>query len=110
TCHYPGGYNAARPTARAVSTGGNLAGTDVGNDTWLDDIATTPTAAACGACHTSTAAAGQFESNGGQVAEQKDTIVGATAAGGVPNGQEACAVCHGAGAAFDTTLYHHAGE
>ncbi len=106
-CHIPGGYNAARPTARAVSTGDNLAGTDSGNNTWLDDIATTPTSAACGACHTSSAAAGHFASNGGQVGVQKDTIIGATpGVGGLPNGQEACAVCHGAGSTFDTTLYH----
>ncbi len=52
-CHIPGGYNAARATARAVSTGNNLAGDDLGNAIWLDDIATTPTSAACGACHTS---------------------------------------------------------
>jgi OmcA/MtrC family decaheme c-type cytochrome len=105
TCHYPGGYNAARPTARAISTSLGL-----DEAVWLDDTATTPTSAACGACHTSTAAAGHFETNGGQVDEPKDTILGATPAGGVPNGQEACAVCHGAGASFDTTLYHPVGE
>ncbi|MGB5621807.1 MAG: OmcA/MtrC family decaheme c-type cytochrome [Gammaproteobacteria bacterium] len=106
-CHIPGGYNAARATARAVSTGGNLAGDDLGNNTWLDDVATTPTSTACGACHTSSAAAGHFASNGGQVGVQKDSIIGATpGVGGLPNGQEACAVCHGAGNTFDTTLYH----
>jgi len=106
-CHIPGGYNAARATARAVSTGNNLAGDDLGNNTWLDDVATTPTSAACGACHTDSSATGHFASNAGQVGVQKDTIIGATpGVGGLPNGQEACAVCHGAGATFDTTLYH----
>ena len=104
-CHIPDGFNAARSTARAVST-------SLGADEaiWLDDIATTPNATACGACHTSTGAAGHFESQGGQVDEPKDTIIGADANGGIPNGQEACVVCHGTGAAFDTANYHHAGE
>ncbi|MGD8976751.1 MAG: OmcA/MtrC family decaheme c-type cytochrome [Gammaproteobacteria bacterium] len=106
-CHISGGYNVARATARAVSTGGNLAGDDLGNNTWLDDIATTPTSAACGTCHTSSSAVGHFASNAGQVGVQKDTIIGATpGVGGLPNGQEACAVCHGPGNTFDTTLYH----
>jgi OmcA/MtrC family decaheme c-type cytochrome len=61
-CHKPGLYNTARATARAVST-------DMGSDirVWTDDIATTPTAANCGVCHSSTAAKGHFESQGGQV-------------------------------------------
>jgi mono/diheme cytochrome c family protein len=83
---------------------------------WTDDIATTPTAANCGVCHSSTAAKGHFESQGGQVDDLKCTIVGATcgdAAGtfgsGLPNGQEACAVCHSTGSEFETSKYHHAG-
>jgi OmcA/MtrC family decaheme c-type cytochrome len=99
TCHKEGLYNAARATARAVST-------DMGADirVWTDDIATTPTAAVCGVCHTSTAAKGHFESQGGQVDVVKNTIVGAGA--GLPNGQEACAVCHGTGAEFETSKFH----
>jgi OmcA/MtrC family decaheme c-type cytochrome len=99
TCHKEGLYNTARATARAVST-------DQGGDIriWTDDIATTPTAAVCGVCHTSTAAKGHFESQGGQVDAVKNTIAGAGA--GLPNGQEACAVCHGTGAEFETSKFH----
>jgi mono/diheme cytochrome c family protein len=61
----------------------------------------------CGTCHTDNAAAGHFTSNGGQVLVAKDTILGAEpGVGGVPIGQEACAVCHGSGSTFDTALYH----
>ena len=89
-------YNVARTTARAVST-------DQGSDirVWTDDIASTPNAAVCGVCHTSTAAKGHFESQAGQVDDLKCTIVGAacgavdgSSGSGLPNGQEACAVCH----------------
>jgi len=111
TCHTPGSYNVARATARAVSTG---QGSDI--RVWTDDIATTPTAAVCGVCHTSAAAGGHFESTGGQVDDLKCTIVGAgcgvpdgSSGSGVPNGQEGCAVCHGAGAQFDTAQYHNPG-
>lgn len=111
TCHKPGAYNVARATARAVST-------RQGNDVrvWTDDTATTPTAAACGVCHTSTAAKGHFESQSGQVDDLKCTIVGAScgaadgsSGSGLPNGQEACAVCHGTGAQFETSQYHNPG-
>jgi hypothetical protein len=74
---------------------------------WTDDIASTPNAAVCGVCHTSTAAKGHFETQGGQVDDVKNTIVGAEV--GLPNGQEACAVCHGTGSEFETSKYHHAG-
>ena len=111
TCHAEGAYNVARSTARAVSM-------TQGNDirVWTDDIATTPTAAACGSCHTSTAAIGHFESNGGQVDDLKCDILGAScgaldgsSGSGIPNGQEACAVCHGTGAEFETSKYHDPG-
>ncbi|MGD8533607.1 MAG: OmcA/MtrC family decaheme c-type cytochrome [Gammaproteobacteria bacterium] len=102
TCHKDGKYNTARVTARAVSVG------EGGDDnTWLNDTATTPSAALCGTCHNDNAAVGHFTSNGGQVLVAKDTILGAEpGVGGVPIGQEACAVCHGPGSTFDTTLYH----
>jgi OmcA/MtrC family decaheme c-type cytochrome len=111
TCHKPGAYNAARPTARAVST-------NQGNDVrvWSDDIATTPTVAACGICHTSVAAISHFESQGAQRDALKCTIVGAgcgdpagTTGSGLPNGQESCAVCHGTGREFETSQYHNPG-
>ena len=111
TCHKPGSYNVARATARAVSTS---QGPDI--RVWTDDIATTPTAAVCGVCHTSTAARGHFESQAGQVDDLKCTIVGAecgapdgSSGSGLPNGQEACAVCHGTGSEFETSQYHNPG-
>ena len=102
TCHLPGRYNHARETARAVST-------DQGGDirVWTDDIATTPTAAVCGVCHTSSAARGHFESQGGQVDVVKSDI--ATSGAGLPNGQEGCPVCHGSGREFDTVMFHNPG-
>lgn len=111
TCHKPGSYNTARPTARAVSTS---QGDDI--RVWTDDIATTPTVAACGVCHTSTAATGHFLTQAGQVDDLKCDIVGAScgaidgsSGSGVPNGQEACAVCHGTGAEFESSQYHNPG-
>ncbi|MDH3350887.1 MAG: OmcA/MtrC family decaheme c-type cytochrome, partial [Gammaproteobacteria bacterium] len=101
TCHVPGSYNVPRTTARAVSIDGGADPTS-----WLDDAATTPTAANCGACHTSIAAMGHFNSQGGQVGALKSDIL---TVGGLPNGQEACAVCHGAGSEFETSQYHNPG-
>jgi OmcA/MtrC family decaheme c-type cytochrome len=111
TCHKPGAYDVARTTARAVSTG---QGVDI--RVWTDDIASTPNAAVCGTCHTSTAARGHFESQAGQVDDLKCTIVGAvcgavdgSSGSGLPNGQEACAVCHGTGSEFETSRFHNPG-
>jgi OmcA/MtrC family decaheme c-type cytochrome len=111
TCHTPGSYNVARPTARAVSTS---QGADI--RVWTDDIASTPTVAACSVCHTSSAATGHFLTQAGQVDDLKCTIVGAncgapdgSSGSGLPNGQEACAVCHKTGAEFETAKYHNPG-
>lgn len=111
TCHKPGVYNVARATARAVSTG---QGADI--RVWTDDIATTPNAAVCGACHTSVAARGHFESQGAQVDDLKCTILGAScgapdgsSGSGLPMGQESCPVCHGTGREFETSKYHNPG-
>jgi OmcA/MtrC family decaheme c-type cytochrome len=111
TCHVEGAYNVARDTARSVST-------SLGNDirVWTDDIATTPTAAACGSCHSSTAAQAHYETQGAQVDELKCSITGAgcgavdgSSGTGLPNGQEACTVCHGTGAQFESSQYHNPG-
>jgi OmcA/MtrC family decaheme c-type cytochrome len=110
-CHEDGAYNVARNEARAVSTG---AGADA--MIWTDDTATTPTAASCGNCHTSGAAQSHFLTQGGQVDALKCEILGAecgaadgSSGSGLPNGQEACAVCHKTGAAFETAKYHNPG-
>jgi OmcA/MtrC family decaheme c-type cytochrome len=101
TCHVDGTYDAARAEARSVSLGIGLDET-----IWTDDPATTPTAQACGTCHTSAAALGHFGSQGGQVGVAKSDVL---TFGGLPNGQEACAVCHGTGAEFETSQYHNPG-
>lgn len=100
-CHVEGAYNVARAEARSVSIG-------VGADetVWTDDPATTPTSAACGTCHASAAALGHFATNNGEIGVPKDSILKFN---GLPNGQEACAVCHGAGSEFDTAIYHNPG-
>jgi len=101
TCHVAGSYDVPRTTARAISIDG---GAD--SLSWLDDPATTPAAANCGACHTSIAAMGHFNTMGGQVGVLKSDIL---TVDGLPNGQEACAVCHSTGSQFDTALYHNPG-
>jgi OmcA/MtrC family decaheme c-type cytochrome len=107
TCHTDavGSYSVARTEARAVSTGEDDSGLDF---TWLNDVSTTPNAAVCGACHRDNAAQGHFLSNGAQIGELKQDIVGAST--GFPNGQEACAVCHGSGSTFDSALFHNTAE
>lgn len=100
TCHTPGGFVISRDVARAVSTDEGL---DAGN--WQDDTATTANAAVCGVCHTTNAAIGHFKTNGGMVDVTKDPGL----LGNPPTGQEACAVCHGPGSVFDTTLFHRPG-
>ena len=111
SCHKPGAYNAARPTARAVSTN---QGADL--SVWTDDIATTPTVAACSVCHNSSAALGHYDTQGAQRDTLKCNIVGAacgaldgSSGSGLPNGQESCAVCHGTGREFETSQYHNPG-
>jgi OmcA/MtrC family decaheme c-type cytochrome len=101
TCHVPGSYDVPRTTARAVSIAGGADATS-----WLDDIATTPAAANCGACHNDIAAMGHFNSQGGQVGVPKRDIL---TVGGLPNGQEACAVCHDTGSEFETSQFHNPG-
>lgn len=111
TCHVEGLYSVARNTARSVST-------SVGGDirVWTDDTATTPTVAACGTCHTDSAARAHYETQGGQVEALKCNIIGAgcgapdgSSGTGLPNGQEACAVCHATGSEFETSRYHNPG-
>ncbi len=111
SCHSEDRYNVPRVTARAVST-------SLGNDirVWTDDIATTPTAAACGTCHTDSAALAHFQTQGAQIDMLKCSITGAgcgavdgSSGTGLPNGQEACAVCHDTGSQFETSKYHNPG-
>ena len=62
TCHVEGAYNAARPVARSVSISAGL-----DDAVWTDDPATTPTAQACGNCHTAVSALGHYNSQNGAV-------------------------------------------
>ncbi len=94
-------YDIARMTARAVSVS---LGVDVYN--WLDDFATTPNAAYCGACHNDVPSMSHFASMGAQNVTPKDEIL---TVNGQPTGQESCAVCHAEGSEFATTRYHNPG-
>ncbi|WP_405241552.1 OmcA/MtrC family decaheme c-type cytochrome [Lentisalinibacter salinarum] len=109
-CHVEGSYNVARNEARAVSIAQGDAdiATEADGDPamWMDDDSTTVNSALCGACHTDSASLGHFQTNAGQVNVPKSEIL---TVNGLPNGQEACAVCHGAGSEFDTALYHNPG-
>lgn len=106
TCHVTGAYNSARANARATST-------DWGTEQflWTDDIATTPNASYCGICHLehddAVAARGHFLTQGAQIDVVKSDIVGGDV--GMPNGMEACAVCHGTGSSFETAQFHNPG-
>ncbi|MDH3546496.1 MAG: hypothetical protein OEN22_05320, partial [Gammaproteobacteria bacterium] len=93
-------YILPRTVARSVS----FADTDP--TIWSDDIAMTPTAAVCGACHNDIPATAHFDSMGAQIGVPKSDIL---TVNGLPNGQESCAVCHGAGSEFDTSRYHNPG-
>jgi OmcA/MtrC family decaheme c-type cytochrome len=105
TCHVGDSYNVAREKARAVSTDGGAS-----EEIWTDDTATTPSAAACGACHSSQTAKNHFATVGGaQVDALKSDIEALSPWPGIPTGQEGCGVCHGAGSIYDTAQFHNPG-
>ena len=94
-CHEPGTFYAARESARPVSVN---EGADL--TLWTDDIASTATSAACGACHDSGPAKAHMTSNGGAFEATKGdlpTVSGAT---------ESCFVCHGEGNIADVAEAH----
>jgi OmcA/MtrC family decaheme c-type cytochrome len=109
-CHLPETYYPTPPTARSVTINSGADRAD-----WRDDIAMTPTAAACWACHQ---AAPDFiagltrvhiRQNGGYVPATptdasitKDTLEAHSVSGFV----ETCGVCHGPGGIADVEAMH----
>ena len=106
--HYPG--NLANCTACHTSEGfllplsAGVLGTtiDTGEDLAdpSDDIVVTPTAATCSACHDSAVHKAHMETTGGASFS--------TTQQAIDDGEvvETCAVCHGAGHAFDVVQVH----
>jgi len=103
-CHVEVNGNPTYILPRTVARSVSFADTDP--TIWSDDIAMTPTAAVCGACHNDIPATAHFDSMGAQIGVPKSDIL---TVNGLPNGQESCAVCHGAGSEFDTSRYHNPG-
>jgi len=66
-----------------------------------DDTATSPTAAVCATCHTTSTAISHIKQNGGVF----DAIKQAN--GQVPNQAETCLLCHGPGKTADLREVHH---
>lgn len=61
------------------------------------DLMTTPFTASCASCHDSAPAAAHMKLNGGQILVPRAVL---------NNAGESCAVCHGAGAAYDSAKVH----
>ncbi len=78
------------------------AGTD--RSTLADDVAISPNAAVCSACHTGSLAAEHMRQNGGDFAAGKNDT-GALISSGV----ETCALCHGPGRIGDVKIMHGVG-
>lgn len=72
-----------------------------------DDHVTTPTAAACSACHTSATARAHMQTNGALITTEADVGNGsATSRTQAQSTTEACAVCHGSGTIADVAKVH----
>jgi OmcA/MtrC family decaheme c-type cytochrome len=109
TCHLPGTYFPLSPTARSVTIN---TGVDVAD--WRDDVAITPTAAACWSCHQ---AAPEFiaiptkahiEQNGGYIPAPTDASVTKEMLEAKTSSAyiEACQICHGPGGVADVEVMH----
>jgi len=100
-CHLPGTYYPVDPAALLATT------VDAGADrsTLADDVAISPNAAVCSACHTSELAQVHMEQNGADFAAGKDdtgTLIS--------SGTESCVICHGPGKTADVKAMHKVDE
>jgi OmcA/MtrC family decaheme c-type cytochrome len=107
-CHLPGTYYPTPPTARSVTIN-----TGPDRSDWRDDIAITPTAAACWSCHQASPIADlvkvHIELTGGYIpATPTDASVSKETleSHAVSSFIETCGICHGPGAAADVAVMH----
>jgi OmcA/MtrC family decaheme c-type cytochrome len=102
SCHVPPtndnpSYYGRDPAKRLAVT--THAGTD--RTSMTDDIANSPTVAACLTCHTTSTATSHMTQNGGVIGGMK------TANGQVTNQAETCSLCHGPGRTADIREVHN---
>lgn len=108
-CHVPGTYYPTAPTARSVTIN-----TGADRSDWRDDVAMTPTAAACWACHQASSTSPpelvkiHIELSGGYLPSPTDTSITKEMleSHATSTYLETCGVCHGQGAAFDVGVLH----
>jgi len=108
-CHLPGTYYPTPPTARSVTIN-----TGPDRSDWRDDVAITPTAAACWSCHQGAPSFVadmtrlHIELSGGYVPDPTDASVTKEAleSHSVSAFIETCGTCHGPGAFADVAVLH----
>lgn len=108
-CHEPGTYFGSPPDARSVTIN-----TGADRSDWRDDVAITPTAAACWSCHQAApdfitvALRAHIELNGGYLPSPTDsTITKEMLESGSSSAYlESCELCHGPGRIADVEVAH----
>jgi OmcA/MtrC family decaheme c-type cytochrome len=108
-CHLPGTYYPTPPTARSVTIN-----TGADRSDWRDDVAITPSAAACWSCHQD---GSDFDTNltrlhinqtGGYLPSATDSSITKEMLESNASSSfvETCGVCHGPGAVADVSVMH----
>jgi len=108
-CHEPGTFYGSPSTARSVTIN-----TGVDRSDWRDDVAITPTAAACWSCHRSAPEASanlarvHMQQNGGYIPDETDATITKEMLETTSSSAyiETCAVCHGEGKIADVGEVH----
>ena len=108
-CHVPGTYFASPENARPVTIN------TIGNDgDWTNDVAITPTSAACWSCHRAApaeiaeATRNHIQVSGGYIPDPTDTSVPKSVLAERSNSAyiETCVICHGSGRIADVEVAH----